>query len=75
LERVTPVPFFILIPFGPNHRIVGMSVSACSKVTVQVKVKVFPAMEVPVLPTLITGSAGTGERWRWLKMTRLTMEW
>ena len=59
LETVTPVPFSILLPFFPTHCIEGVSVSGCSKVTVQVRVRVFPAMEVPVLPTLITGSAGT----------------
>ena len=60
LETVTSVPFSILIPSGPTHCIEGVLVSGCSKVTVQVRV--IPAMEVPVLPTLTTGSAGTGER-------------
>ena len=61
LETVTPVPFSILLPFCPTHCIEGVLVSGCSKVTVQVRVRVFPAMEVPVLPTLTTGLAGTGE--------------
>ena len=45
-----------------THCIEGVLVSGCSKMTVQVRVRVFPAMEVPVLPTLTTGSVGTGER-------------
>ena len=62
LETATPVPFSILLPSGPTRCIEGVLVSGCSKVTVQVRVRVFPAMEVPVLSTLTTGSAGTGER-------------
>ena len=61
LETVTSVPFSVLIPFGPTH-IDDVLMSGCGKVTLQVRVKVFPAMEVPVLPTLTTGKAGTGER-------------
>ena len=52
-------------------RIEGVLMSGCSKVTVQQKVRVLSAMEVPVLPTLTTGSAGTGvgEKWTWIEKT------
>ncbi len=59
-ETTTSVPFSILVPPGPTHSMEGVSLSCCSKVTVQERVRVVPAMEGPVLPTLTTGSAGTG---------------
>ena len=62
LETVTPVPFSFLIPIPSTHCIEGALVSGCSKVTVQVRVRVLPVMEVPVPPTLTTGLAGTSER-------------
>ena len=59
-ETLTSVPFPTLAPSGPTHSMEGVSLRACSKVTVQVRVRVFPlAMEDPVLATPTTGSSGT----------------
>ena len=55
---LSTVPFPISVPPGPIHIMAGGSLSACCKVTVQVSVSVFPAVELPVLTISTTGSAG-----------------
>ena len=46
-------------PSGPTHSMEGVVLSACCKVTLQMRVRVFPAMERPELVIVTTGSSGT----------------
>ena len=48
-----------LVPLESVHMMVGVALSGCSKVTVQVSVYMCPAVEVPVLSMSTTGAAGT----------------
>ena len=51
LSMTTPLEFV--------HMTVGVALSSCSKVTVQVSVSVSPAVEGPVLAMSTTGASGT----------------
>ena len=44
---------------GTTQSIEGVILSACRKVTLQMRVRVFPAMERPELVIVTTGSSGT----------------
>ena len=61
LDTVTSVrvSFSMLTPVEFLHMMVGVALSGCSKVTVQVSVCVSPAVEVPVLSVSTTGASGT----------------
>ena len=49
----------MIAPLELVHMMVGVALSGCSKVTVQVSVYMCPAVEVPVLSMSTTGAAGT----------------
>ena len=56
---VDSVSFSMIAPLEFVHMMVGVALSGCSKVTVQVSVYMCPAVEVPVLSMSTTGAAGT----------------
>lgn len=54
------VPFPILVPSGDFvHSISSVPWRFCARITLQVRVRVSPAVKVPLASTLTTGSAGT----------------
>ena len=58
-DTVMLSPLSISVPLEFVHMMVGVALSGCSKVTVQVSVYMCPAVEVPVLSISTTGAAGT----------------
>ena len=59
MDTVMLSPLSMTVPLEFVHMMVGVALSGCSKVTVQVSVYMCPAVEVPVLSMSTTGAAGT----------------
>ena len=63
-DMVTPsiVPLWISCPPGPSSTITGGALRGCIKVAVQVTVSRLPAVKLPVVVMVNTGSAGAAAR-------------
>ena len=59
VESITSLSLLMVSPLESVHVKVGVGLSGCSKVTVQLSVYMYPAVEVPVLSMSTTGAAGT----------------
>ena len=59
VDTVTSLSLPMIAPLEFVHMMVGVALSGCSKVTVQLSVYMCPALEVPVLSMSTTGAAGT----------------
>ena len=58
-DTVMLLSLSMVTPLESVHMTVGVALSVCSKVTVQLSVYMCPAVEVPVLSMSTTGAAGT----------------
>ena len=59
MDTVTSLSLSTIAPPESVHMMVGVALSGCSKVTVQLSVYMCPAVEVPVLSMSTIGEAGT----------------
>ena len=59
VDTVMLSPLSMIVPLESVHMMVGVALSGCSKVTVQLSVYMYPAVEVPVLSMSTIGAAGT----------------
>ena len=59
MDTVTLLSLSISALLESVHMMVGVALSGCSKVTVQLSVYMCPAVEVPVPSMSTTGAAGT----------------
>ena len=59
VDTVVLLSLSMIAPLESVHMMVGVALSGCSKVAVQLSVYMCPAVEVPVLSMSTTGAVGT----------------
>ena len=59
MDTVTSLSLSMIALLESVHMMVGVALSGCRKVTVQLSVYMCPAVEVPVLSMSTTGAVGT----------------